>query len=658
MHFHINSIKVKLVSLIITVIGLIAIFVYLYFPRKFEEQEMRAIGNKVEALANLSSQSISSAIYFGDKDATQEEITPLINSRNIKYVIVHNKKGELYFKSNYENAVIENYRDSDKGNISADKSTYKMSLPIKFRNKNLGTLYIGYSLTELYAEIVLMKRHIAIVSFVIFLIGIFIILVIERFITRPLVDMVRTVQQVAGGDLTIRAEIKTNDEVGFLAHSFNEMLDEIEKSNEELEIINNELEIRVRDRTAELADAIESLQKENKERKLIQKALRASEERFRGLFENATIGIYRSTPEGRVLMANPTLIKMLGYSSLREIQNIGNISEGYLSASARNRFKNLLKQNEKIFGFEEAWKRPDGSVIYIRESARSIRNEQGNIIYYEGSVEDITSKKIIEKELIEAKEKAEASLKLKSDFLAQMSHEIRTPVNSILSYTSLLKDELDGTIPEDLQFSFDMINNGGRRLIRTIDMILNMSELQTGTFEIKREEFNLIQDMLNPLVGEFRSAVNSKNLDLIINKKLNTDDLIVNADTYSFTQTFANLIDNAIKYTNEGRIIINILQTEKGAAVEVEDTGIGISDNFIKSLFDPFTQEEQGYTRKFEGNGLGLALVKKYVELNGCQIYVESKKEKGTKFIVEIPKKLIIKTPSKIYPIQGIGKIN
>ncbi|NOX66261.1 MAG: PAS domain S-box protein [Chlorobi bacterium] len=531
-------------------------------------------------------------------------------------------------KSNYENAVIENYRDSHKGNISADKSTYKTSLPIKFRNKNLGTLYIGYSLTELYAEIALMKRHIAIVSFVIFLIGIFIILVIERFITRPLVDMVRTVQQVAGGDLTIRAEIKTNDEVGFLAHSFNEMLDEIEKSNEELEVINNELEIRVRDRTAELADAIESLQKENKERKLIQKALRASEERFRGLFENSTIGIYRSTPEGRVLMANPTLIKMLGYSSLKEIQNIGNISEGYLNASARNRFKNLLKQNEKIFGFEEAWKRPDGSVIYIRESARSIRDEQGNIIYYEGSVEDITSKKIIEKELIEAKEKAEASLKLKSDFLAQMSHEIRTPVNSILSYTCLLKDELDGTIPEDLQFSFDMINNGGRRLIRTIDMILNMSELQTGTFEIKREEFNLVQDILNPLVGEFRSAVNSKNLDLIINKKLNTDDLIVNADTYSFTQTFANLIDNAIKYTNEGRIIINILQTEKGAAVEVEDTGIGISDDFIKSLFDPFTQEEQGYTRKFEGNGLGLALVKKYVELNGCQICVESEKDK------------------------------
>lgn len=658
MHFHVNSIKFKLVSLIITVIGLIAVFVYLYFPRKFEQQEMRAIGNKVEALANLSSQSISSAIYFGDKDATQEEIAPLVKTHNIKYVVIHDVNGKLYFKNNYKEALEEKYASNNRNNISTDKTTFKIALPIKFRNKNLGTLYVGYSLTELYAEIDLMKRHIAIVSFVIFLIGIFIILVIERFITRPLVDMVRTAQQVAGGDLTIRADIKTNDEVGFLAHSFNEMLDEIEKSNEELEVINNELEIRVRDRTAELADAIESLQKENKERKLIQKALKASEERFRGLFENATIGIYRSTPDGKVLMANPTLIKMLGYSSLREIQEIGNIAEGYLNASARSRFKNLLEKNEKIFGFEEAWKRPDGSVIYIRESARSVKDEQGNIIYYEGSVEDITSKKIIEKELIEAKEKAEASLKLKSDFLAQMSHEIRTPVNSILSYTCLLKDELNGTIPEDLQFSFDMINNGGRRLIRTIDMILNMSELQTGTFEIKREEFNLIEDILNPLVGEFQSAVNSKNLNLIVNKKLNSNDLTINADAYSFTQTFANLIDNAIKYTNEGIININILITEKGAVVEVEDSGIGISDNFIKSLFDPFTQEEQGYTRKFEGNGLGLALVKKYVELNGCRIFVESEKEKGTKFTVEIPRKLIIETPSKIYSIQTIGKIN
>ena len=89
MHLHINSIKVKLVSLIITVIGLIAIFVYIYFPRKFEEQEMRAIGNKVQALGNLSSQSISSAIYFSDKDATQEEITPLVNTHNIKIGRAH-----------------------------------------------------------------------------------------------------------------------------------------------------------------------------------------------------------------------------------------------------------------------------------------------------------------------------------------------------------------------------------------------------------------------------------------------------------------------------------------------------------------------------------------------------------------------------------------
>jgi len=235
---------------------------------------------------------------------------------------------------------------------------------------------------------------------------------------------------------------------------------------------------------------------------------------------------------------------------------------------------------------------------------------------------------------------AESAVKLKTEFLAQMSHEIRTPVNSILSYTQLLKDEVINKIPEELRFSFDMIDNGGRRLIRTIDLILNVSELQTGSYEPIIEQTNIIDKILKPLVGEFQSAAKAKNLDLIFFNRLEEYESNFNIDLYTVTQIIANIIDNAIKYTNEGSIEVVTYKTKDDLyCVDIQDTGIGISKKFQESLFEAFTQEEQGYTRKFEGNGLGMALVKEYCKINNIQISVKSETNKGSTFTLSFPKK-------------------
>ncbi len=239
---------------------------------------------------------------------------------------------------------------------------------------------------------------------------------------------------------------------------------------------------------------------------------------------------------------------------------------------------------------------------------------------------------------------AEAAIKMKTEFLTQMSHEIRTPVNSILSYTQLLKDETIDKIPEELRFSFDMINNGGRRLIRTIDLILNVSELQTGTYEAIFEKSNIIEDILQPLVAEFQSAAKSKNLELDFTNKLKNEKLIFEIDIYTVTQILANLIDNAIKYTHKGKINIVAYKNNNNLfSIDVKDSGIGISEEFQKTLFEPFTQEEQGYCRKFEGNGLGMALVKEYCKINKLKIAVSSKKNIGTTFILTFPQNILVR---------------
>ncbi|KAB2847224.1 MAG: hypothetical protein F9K45_00120 [Melioribacteraceae bacterium] len=226
--------------------------------------------------------------------------------------------------------------------------------------------------------------------------------------------------------------------------------------------------------------------------------------------------------------------------------------------------------------------------------------------------------------------------KLKSEFLAQMSHEIRTPVNVILSFTGLLKEEMDGKLSDDLQTGFKSIGNAGKRIIRTIDLILNMSEIQSGTYDYNPEAINLHDDIILKLLIEFRNLAENKGLKLDVVG--NCADCNIYADPYTVEQIFANLIDNAIKFTEKGSIRINIICHKSHVVAEVIDTGKGIKHEYLKEIFSPFSQEEQGYTRRFEGNGLGLSLVKKYCEINNAAIDLESEFGKGTKFNVVFEK--------------------
>lgn len=221
--------------------------------------------------------------------------------------------------------------------------------------------------------------------------------------------------------------------------------------------------------------------------------------------------------------------------------------------------------------------------------------------------------------------------KMKYEFLAQMSHEIRTPINKILGFTSILKEHFRESFDRELISNCKIIDSGGKRLVRTIDLMLNMSQIKAGTYEIEVEKFNLFEDVINNLRMEFAKTAKDKGLSFeLIN---NSSHCEVVADMESVTQIFQNLVHNAMKYTIDGEVEVLVYNNEsENICVEVRDTGIGMSEEFLQKIFTPFTQEQTGYTRPYEGNGLALALVKEYCTLNNIELEVRSVKGEGSTF--------------------------
>jgi signal transduction histidine kinase len=245
---------------------------------------------------------------------------------------------------------------------------------------------------------------------------------------------------------------------------------------------------------------------------------------------------------------------------------------------------------------------------------------------------DISELKHTEQELKEALLKAEEAKQLKEFFLAQISHEIRAPLNVIVGYSDILAEELKNFHNDEFYHILRSMKNNSKRLYRTFDLLLNMSQLQTGRYDARFERVDLLP-IFKTIQSDFNSLAEEKKLFLNLNNNLE-EDTTVSADHYSVTQIFINLIDNAIKYSNSGGIDITLYRDGFNKCIDISDTGKGMSKDYIKKLFMPFSQEEMGYTRRFEGTGLGLAIVKSFADLNRAKIGVRSEVDKGTTFTI------------------------
>ncbi len=238
-----------------------------------------------------------------------------------------------------------------------------------------------------------------------------------------------------------------------------------------------------------------------------------------------------------------------------------------------------------------------------------------------------------EGELTTALQRAEQSEQLKDTFIATMSHEIRTPLHVMLGYANLLTSYGGCTVYEQDSY-IEHIRLAGQRLLRTVEEILQFSALKTGTFTLRSTSVDLCH-LTRTMVANYSAEAATKGLNVTLD--IPDQPLLIQADPYCIEQSVGNLLDNAIKYTAEGSVGVEVAAHDGVVRLTVRDTGIGISEPYLESVFEAFSQEVHGYARPYEGLGLGLALTRHYVEFNGGSITVESTKGVGSKFHVCFP---------------------
>jgi len=248
----------------------------------------------------------------------------------------------------------------------------------------------------------------------------------------------------------------------------------------------------------------------------------------------------------------------------------------------------------------------------------------------------IILRKETEKSLIHAKEEAEESNRLKSAFLANMSHEIRTPMNAILGFLDLMKN-MELTIEEKSNF-IDIIDNSGHRLLDTINDILEISKIESGQMQINLTDINLEEEMKFQF-HLFSQQAKAKGLTFNLANHIQGEIAIIQIDKQKINSILSNLIKNALKFTKEGFIELGNCLKEDSLIFYVKDSGIGIPSNRLTAIFDSFVQADLTNMRPYEGSGLGLSIVRAYIEMLNGKIWVESEVNKGSTFYFSIPYK-------------------
>ncbi|CAN5337484.1 hypothetical protein BH09BAC1_BH09BAC1_00460 [soil metagenome] len=366
-------------------------------------------------------------------------------------------------------------------------------------------------------------------------------------------------------------------------------------------------------------------------RKRIEEALKKSEEKYHILFEQSRYAIYITSREGHFVDYNKATMEIFGYTH-DEMKRL-NVKEIYLNPFERVKFKKEIEEKGFVRDFELKLRRKDGTKIDCVITASLWYSNENKLMGYQGTIRDITEKRHSE-ELVKEKEIAQRSAKMKERFLANMSHEIRTPINAINGLTHLVQQT---TLDEKQREYISGIRSSSEHLMELINDILDFTKIEAGKVIFESVDFH-VGSLLQQVVNTLRFKAHDKKIELNLESDPKLPDSL-QGDPLRLKQILINLLSNSVKFTDEGhvKLITKVLEQKPDGIVIsfiVEDTGIGIPEDKIDSVFSSFTQVNQELNRKAEGTGLGLTITRQLVEAQGGNVSVKSKINEGTTFTV------------------------
>jgi PAS domain S-box-containing protein len=416
---------------------------------------------------------------------------------------------------------------------------------------------------------------------------------VSQRVVVPLDRLIDAARQAGQGNLSVRVAVEQENELGELARTFNTM-------------------------TRDLSESIQRLQ--------------ANEERLRIALDAAQMGTWNWTADSDTVVWSPQTYALLDVPRSRE----DHLLSAFLDRVHPEDQAQVIEQIRSVVRGKTSFViehrlQTDGAedVRWMRLQGRVYRDD-GQPQRMSGVIADITSQKQAELELKAAKEEAEEMSQLKSAFLANVSHEIRTPLTSILGFAEILVDEVSPAH----QDGAEKILESGHRLMRTLDSVLDLSMIEAGEFSLDCRDCDVVGEV-RQRVELLRPTAERKGLSLT----LEAPDAKVDAhlDPNCLDRILTNLLTNAIKFTEDGCIDVQVRTDPDAVVVQVADTGVGISDEFQSDLFEAFKQESRGLQREHDGTGLGLSITKELVEMMQGDIRVESEKGAGTTFTVRLP---------------------
>jgi hypothetical protein len=355
---------------------------------------------------------------------------------------------------------------------------------------------------------------------------------------------------------------------------------------------------------------------------------------FRAVVEKSKVSILITDINGNIEYANPFFTQLTGFTTNDYSgQNPKFLNSGYHKQEFYKNLWDTIKSGQTWEGELKNLKK-DGEVFWENAIITPIANAKSEITHFVAVKTDITHTKKVHNELIEAKERAIESERLKSAFLANMSHEIRTPMNGILGFTDLLRTP--GLTGKEQEEYIQIIQKSGDRMLNIINDIINISMIESGQVKVNYVNTN-INEQMEFIEKFFRPEIENKGLKLFSNPLLPDNEVTILTDREKVYAILTNLVKNAIKFTSSGYIRLGYRKMADHLEFFVEDSGYGITEDKKELIFERFRQGSEELTRNFEGAGLGLSISKAYAEMLGGSLRLESEIGKGSTFFCLIP---------------------